>query len=78
MTPKEQESRILTKNWKEVPQITQMQALDYEARQSSWVDKIGWNWLQEIASIYLAIKVKRKWSRYIVSRTIAKELGRIE
>lgn len=42
--------------------------LDYEIRSSWWASSISWNWAQDLAGRYFAWKVKRKYSRYVISK----------
>jgi hypothetical protein len=50
------------------PDLTIHQIMDYELRASWWASWIGWGWLQNLASFWFAWKVRRKFSRYKLSR----------
>mgnify|MGYP007100119033 CR=1 FL=1 len=47
--------------------MTRREILDYEVRASWWVPHVTWGWAQNLASIYIAWKVRRKADRYDLS-----------
>jgi len=56
------------------PQITIIQALEYEVRSSWWAKHISRTPLQRLVSWYFARKVNRKMARYRESERQAKRL----
>ena len=41
--------------------------LDYEVRSSWWAGWISLSWFQELAALYYAAKVNRKYARFVAS-----------
>lgn len=58
--------------------ITQKQALLYEARASWWASWISNPFLQDLASRYFAWKVRRKFGRYTLMIKTEKRLKELE
>jgi hypothetical protein len=48
--------------------------LDYEIRSSWWADLIWFEWGQNLAVRYFVWKVKRKYKKYLISRTNLKSI----
>jgi hypothetical protein len=50
------------------PPISRLQALDWEIRSHAWTGLIGAVWLQKLAGVYFAWKVRRKYRWYQYNR----------
>jgi hypothetical protein len=48
--------------------------LEYEMFNQNWIGYIGWDWLQNIIAQHYYKKVKRKYGKYIVAKSIKKRL----
>lgn len=57
--------------------MTQREILSYECYSSWWVELIGWEWGQNLASWYLARKVERKYRRYVYAIERAERLMKL-